>query len=441
MSTQSSLAFRRNELYNPPMRWFCCLALSWLVAAQETTGSIAGRVVDPSGAAVAWAEVAALRSETGDLRKIRSAADGSYSFPDLSIGTYIVSASRPGFKKATRQNVALHVSERVGLDLALEVGDVNQEVTVTEEMEQVQTETGDRSSLISGEQVRELQLNGRSFFTLLELIPGVASNLSDRTDPNSTPDLSINGARSSASSFSIDGGNNSDVIVGSSSMNTFTSVETIAEFTVVTSPYSAEHGRGGFSQVNVVTKGGTKQFHGSLFEFLRNDAFDASDYFSHQTLPLKLNNFGYTIGGPAALPGKPRNNVRTFFFWAQEFNRITTAPAAVNTTVPTPFERVGDFTPGGPGRDGVYGTADDPVVDPLNGNVGFPDGKIPASRINPNSRKLMALYPLPNFTGPGSINYTSAAASRQTWREEMARIDHSFGDSLKITAGIRRTRS
>ena len=157
----------------------------------------------------------------------------------------------------------LRVSETMGHDITMQVGDVTQEVSVEANADAVQTESAEQGGLISGEQVRELQLNGRSFFTLLELIPGVTSNLADRTDPNSTPDISINGARSSASNISIDGGNNADVIVGSSSMNTFTSIETIAEFKVVTTPFSAEYGRGGFSQINVVTKGGTKRFTGT----------------------------------------------------------------------------------------------------------------------------------------------------------------------------------
>jgi hypothetical protein len=386
-----------------------------LLGAQESTGSIIGRIFDPTGSAISGAEVTATQAETGVTRKAKSGSDGSYTFPNLPIGPYQLTASHTGFKKSVEKGVQLHVSEHLGHDIPLQVGDVTQEVSVMADAEQVQSQSAEQGGLISGEQVRELQLNGRSFFTLLELIPGVASNLSDRTDPNSTPDISINGSRNSASNISIDGGNNADVIVGSSSMNTFTSIETIAEFQVITTPFSAEYGRGGFSQINVVTKGGTKRFHGGLFHFLRNDALDATDYFSHRTLPLKLNNFGYNIGGPLMFPGYNRDRRKTFFFFAQEFNRIVTRGEAINTTLPTLAERSGDFSILGPGRDGVFGAADDPVVDPVT-LAGFPGGKIPASRIDPNSRKLIDLYPLPNFAGPGNINYTSAAS-------ELARRD------------------
>ncbi|HTM48544.1 MAG TPA: carboxypeptidase regulatory-like domain-containing protein, partial [Bryobacteraceae bacterium] len=404
--------------------------LAGVVRAQESTGSIAGLTTDASGSAIAGAEITATQTETGMTRKVKSGPDGSYAFPNLPIGPYQISASHTGFKKSVN-GIQLHVSEHVGHTIALQVGDVTQEILVSSEVEQVRTDSAEQGGLISGEQIRELQLNGRSFFTLLELIPGVASNLSDRTDPNSTPDVSINGARNSASNISIDGGNNADVIVGSSSMNTFTSIDTISEFSVITTPYSAEYGRGGASQINIVTKGGTKAFHGSLFYFHRNDAFDAQDYFSHITLPLKLNNFGYQIGGPVIFPNYNRLRNKTFFFFAQEFNRIVTRGEAINTTMPTAAERAGDFSRLGPGRDGIFGTEDDPVVDPVT-NLGFPDGKIPPSRIDPNSAKLISLYPLPNFAGPGNINYTSAAASRQFFREDTMRVDHVFSDYFRI---------
>jgi len=407
-----------------------CFGCATLLA-QETSGSISGRVVDTSGAAVPGAQVVATHIDTGVTRKTTAAPGGDFAFPDLPIGQYELSAAAPGFKKTVKTGIELHVSEKLGVSLELQVGELSQEVTVAATAEVLQTESGEQGSVISGEQIRELQLNGRSFMTLLELIPGVSSNMSDRQDPNSNPDVSINGARSTGSNFNIDGGNNSDVIVGSSSLNTFTSLETVAEFTVLTSTFSAEYGRGGFSQVNVVTKSGSSRFHGSLYHFLRNDALDATDYFSHQTLPLKLNNFGYTVGGPVLLGGYNRDRRKTFFFFSQEFNRLVTRGEAINITVPTAEERRGDFRAYGPGNDRVFGTADDPVIDPQT-RAGFPNGVIPQSRLDPNAVKLLSLYPLPNFQGPGNINYTSAAASRQIWREEMVRIDHNFSDAWKV---------
>ncbi len=410
---------------------FCFLSLP--VAAQETGGSISGRVTDASGAAVPGAELTAVQTETGTSAKARSSHEGIYAFPALPIGSYRISVAQAGFKKAIRKDIELHVSERLAVDIGLEVGELAQEVSVSESADHIQTDSGDQGTLISGEQVRELQLNGRSFMTLLELAPGVASNMGDRMDPNSSPSVSINGARSTGLNINMDGANNSDVIVGGSAQNTYVSVDSIAEFNVVTSPYSAEYGRAGLSQINVITRGGSKNYHGTLYEFFRNDALDANDYFSHRVLPLKLNNFGVSFGGPVPLRYN-RNHEKTFFFFNQEFNRIRMAQSAINTTVPTAAMKRGDFTALGAGKDGQYGTADDPVVDPLNKNLGFPGGIIPASRLNPNSVKLLGLYPDPNFVGPGTINYTSAVASTQNWQEQVARIDHNFNQSFKMYA-------
>ncbi len=388
-------------------------------AGQEVAGSISGQVSDASGARIAGAEVVVTHVDTNTPRKTTSNQEGVYAFPNLPIGVYDIAVSHAGFRKALRKGIQLHVSDRLGIDMKLEVGELTQEVSVTAAAEQVQTESAEQGGLVSGDQVRDLQLNGRSFMTLLELVPGVASNMGDRMDPNSSPSVSVNGARSTGMSFNIDGGNNSDVIVGSSSQNTFTSVESIAEFTVLTSPYSAEYGRGGVAQINVVTRGGTKNFHGSLFEFFRNDKLDARDYISHQVLPLRLNNFGYTVGGPVPLPYNRERN-KTFFQFTQEFNRISMRQSAVNTTVPGVAEKRGDFS-------GLAGSA--VPKDPLT-NAPFPGGIIPGSRIDPNAVKLLNLYPEPNFKGSGTLNYTSAAPSIQNWREEVIRIDHNFAPSL-----------
>lgn len=404
-----------------------------LLLAQDTSASITGEVRDAAGAAVPGADVKAVHVATGVTRSTVTGEDGSYVFTSLPIGTYQLAASLPGFKKAVRDGVELHIFDRLSVDFTLEVGEIAEEISVVAHVPQVQTETSEKSGLISGEEVRDLQLNGRSFMTLLELLPGVASDMPDRADPNTNPSVSINGARSSASNFDIDGSNNMDIIVGSSALNTFTSVDTIAEFKVITSIAPAEYGKGGFAQVNVVTRGGAKQFRGSFYEFFRNDALDARDYFSHQVLPLKLNNFGYTIGGPLVLPGYNRNRDKTFFFFTQEFNHLSTQAQAVNTRVPTEAHRKGDFSDLGPGKDGKFGTADDPVIDPVT-KKGFPGGIIPASRMDPNAVKIIQLFALPNAQGrlPGVNNFTSAAPSVQRWREELIRIDHNFSTTFKM---------
>lgn len=399
--------------------------------AQELTGAIAGRVTDQSGGAVAKADVIVTHVATGADRKGTTDRHGYFVFTSLPIGSYVVSATHGGFKTAVLTDIELHIDDHLDLDIRLELGSVSEEISVVAEGVGVQTQSSEQSGLISGEQVRDLQLNGRSFMTLIELLAGVSSDMPDRADPNTNPSLSINGARSSASNFNIDGASNMDVIVGSSSLNTFTSIETIQEVKVMTSSFSAEYGKGGFSQVNVVTRGGSRQFKGSVYEFFRHDALDASDPLTHQVLPLRLNNFGYTFGGPVLLPGYDGRRTRTFFFLTQEFNRVRSRGESVTTRVPTAAERRGDFSALGPGADRAFGTTDDPMIDPLTGR-GFPGGVIPPERLNQNALKLLNLYPLPNFAGPGNINYASAAASDQHWREELIRIDHQFSPAWKI---------
>jgi len=388
--------------------------------AQNTGGSISGQVRDASGAAVAGAKVSVIQSETGATRHTTAGGGGEYVFPNLAVGTYTITAEHTGFKRLKCQGVVLHVSEQVGADLVLQVGEVSEQVNVESTVAEVRTESSEQGSVINGGQVRELQLNGRSFMSLLELVPGVASNMDDRMDPNSSPNLSINGARSSASNFRIDGGNNADVIVGSSSLNTFTSIETIAEFNVLTANFSAEYGQSGVSQINVVTRGGTRDLHGSLYEFFRNDRLDAKDFISRQKLPLKMNDFGYTLGGPVSFAGYNRNRTKTFFFVAQEFNRLSTQNTAQNTTVPTAAERTGDFS-----------ASITTIIDPTT-RAPFAGNKIPASRIDANAAKIVSLYPQPNYSGTGTINYTSAVAAKQPFREDMFRIDHIFNDKVSL---------
>jgi len=425
------LAFRKPWLTAAALA--CLLAVGGPAAAQEATGNIGGRVLDATKAPIPGAAVTATRAETGEVRKTITDESGAFAFPALQIGNYQLSVTHTGFKNAVKSGILLHIGDHLEIDIALELGAVSQQVNVVADAAPVQIDTSEQGGLISGEQVRDLQLNGRSFMSLVELLPGVVSDMPDRVDPNTSQALYINGARSSASSFNIDGGNNQDVIVGSGSMNTFTGIDTIAEFKVITSTFSAEYGRSGVSQINVVTRGGTRSLRGTLFEYLRNDKLDATDYFTHTILPLKQNQFGYTLGGPVLLPKLDYNRDRkkTFFFFAQEFNLVNARSAALNTTVPSPAEAAGDFSGRGAGTDRVFGTTDDPVVDPVT-KRGFPDGKIPAERLDPNAVKFMKLYPAPNFTGLGTINYTSALPGKQRWHEEMIRLDQNFSPLWKV---------
>ncbi|MCX6619230.1 MAG: carboxypeptidase-like regulatory domain-containing protein, partial [Acidobacteria bacterium] len=236
----------------------CLLVIGGPAVAQEATGNIGGRVLDATKAPIPGAAVTATRAETGEVRKTITDDSGAFAFPALQIGNYQLSVTHTGFKNAVKGGMLLHIGDHLEIDIALELGAVSQQVNVVADAPQVQIDTSEQGGLISGEQVRDLQLNGRSFMSLVELLPGVVSDMPDRVDPNTSQALYINGARSSASSFNIDGGNNQDVIVGSGSMTTFTSLESIAEFKVITSTFAAEYGKSGVAHINVVTRGGTR---------------------------------------------------------------------------------------------------------------------------------------------------------------------------------------
>ena len=388
--------------------------------AQESTGSINGTARDAATAVVPNAAVTATALATGQTYKTTTNQNGAFLLPILPIGGYELRVEAPGFRAYRRSGIELHVNDRLALDIALEVGVVSEEVNVVATAPAIQTETHEVSGLISGEQVQDLSLNGRGFMGLVELLPGVSSDLPDRIDQNTNPTLQVNGSRATFNNWMVDGADNVD-FGNNNALNNFTSVETIAEFRVMMNSYSAEYGRGGGAQVNVVTKGGGARYHGSLFEFLRNESLNATSFFTHTKLPLKENDFGGNFGGPVPLLN--RKDPRTFFFFSinEDFKSLTNTD--VLGIVPTVLERAGDFS-----------ASPTKPRDPANGNQPFPNALIPAARMDPIARTLIGkIYPLPTtgFTGAGGQNYFSTLPGQQDWREIMARLDHNFTPKVR----------
>src|SRR6266581_7002370 len=297
---------------------FVAALVSCPLAGQEVTGNITGAVTDSSGAAVANARVTVTATALGlVLRALESNEVGLYSATLLPVGTYSVTVEAGGFKKATRGGIELDANAKYTADFRLEVGSVEQEVRVVAPALQVELQTSQLSGLISGTQVRELALNNRHFAQLVALQPGVSSNLSDQiyigsTLPNGGNNivgLAINGARQSENNWTVDGADNVDR--GSNiTIQQYPSIDAIAEIKIVRTPYSAEFGRAGGGQINVVTKSGTNSLHGSAYEFWRNDVLNANNFFNNfhsinvgpdgkaTRFPLRYNDFGYTVGGP-----------------------------------------------------------------------------------------------------------------------------------------------
>jgi hypothetical protein len=367
------------------------------VNAQRSTATIRGTVRDPSQAVVPGATVTATHQDTGLTRTSVTNADGLYSLPDLPVGRYQVTAELSGFKTAVRTGVPLRVAEDFLVDFELAAGTLSEIVSVEASSTPVRLLGGDVSGVVTGEQVRELPLNGRNFLQLATLMPGVSApdflNVKDKGLLGGS-DLSVSGNDVTANMWSVDGANNNDV--GSNrTILTYPSLEAIEEFKILRNSYGPEFGGASGAHINIVTRGGTNQFHGSALYSGRNDALNAKDYFlkknKQDKAELKRHDFGGFIGGPIA-----RDKVH--FFGGGEWNLEDRGHPRANF-VPTEAERNGDFS--GPRIPGCSGPIPN---DPLTGQP-FPGNRIPANRLSPAGQAFLQLYAVPNVTPTaGSCN-------------------------------------
>ncbi len=312
-----------------------CAPTTW---AQNVLGSISGTVTDASGAAIAGATVTLLNTDRNEvIRKVSTNGSGYYTATTLPLGGYKVTVSSSGFGDQVFSGIVLHVNDSLTMNASLHPGAV-QEVVVTADSQSINTENATQAGLISGTQVRELVLSSRNYEQLVGLQPGVAYSGADQIYiGNSNPsgatnvvNFSVNGSRTSGNAWTVDGADNVDR-GSNSTLLTYPSVDAIAEFKTLRGSYEAEFGRSASGQINVITKSGTNNFHGSAYEFVRNDIFNANDVLNKLTTnpsgttksttsrgPLRYNDFGYTIGGPVWLPKiyDGRKHGTYFFFLA-----------------------------------------------------------------------------------------------------------------------------
>src|SRR3954469_22767403 len=309
-------------------------------AQTSTVATISGTVRDEKGAVVPKAEVTIEAEGTGLARTVNADDNGFYIASSLPAGRYTLTTSPAGFKKTVANSVDLHVGENKVVNLDLQVGQITETVTVASDTATVETRSGELSSLITERQVTELPLNGRNYAQLALMVPGVSPVTqagaggafgTAGTGLDSHVDMSVNGNQSNANMWTVDGVNNMDV-GSNATLLVFPSIDSIQEFRVERNSFSAEYGQAQGAVINLITKGGSNQFHGTLFEFLRNDALNASDFFNNragQPRPtLRYNNFGFNFNGPMILPrfgegGKSTWNGknRAFFFWNEEWRR------------------------------------------------------------------------------------------------------------------------
>lgn len=406
---------------------FCVLLFPTVSNAQsDTAGRITGSVTDPSGSAVPNATITASQPATGLSRTAQTSDDGNYTFNNLPIGIYTVTVSRDGFKETTVANVTVNVATVTRQNVALEIGAVTETVEIRSDDIQVQTETATVGEIVSGEQVRELPLNGRSFVQLTQLQPGVAA--ANNFDSKSKGlfggvDFSVNGNSAQSNLFLTDGANNNDT--GSNrTILLFPSIEAIAEFKSLRNSYGPEYGQAAGAIISIVTRGGTNDFHGSLYYFGRNDALNSAEFFANRNglgrNVLRRSDFGGSLGGPIVKD-------KLFFFYSQEFNKEIRGQSRFGR-VPTVAERGGDFSnPKIVNGERCSGNA-------IGGSrPGSANQIIPQANLSPAGLAIVQLFPTPNVNNPNSCNnWATSANSPINFREENVRIDYNITSKNKI---------
>jgi hypothetical protein len=379
------------------------------VTAQINTASLSGLATDPSGAALPKVSVTLTDESTGYSRTVQTDTAGAYSMQDVPIGTYSVAVGDAGFESIT-EKIVLTVGQRAREDFHLQVGSTQQTIQVNSAAPLLSPDDASISEEIGSTTIEQTPLALRNWDDLLRVVPGVQisrfTQQSGATSAGRVGDFNVNGIHSLQNDFILDGIDNntfSENVQELSTESAHPSLDTIAEFNVITNPYSAEYGRSPGGVVSVNTKSGSNQFHGLGYEYVRNNYFDSNDFFSDRhglTKPkYNQNQFGANVGGPVI-----KNHL--FFFFDYEGTRIKQGVLRTST-VPLPNERTGDFSPTTAAAVGVkYPTIYDPTTcqPAFSGSncQPFANNSVPMGSLDPTVQKLMALFPLPNTTTAGS---------------------------------------
>ena len=400
------------------------LVLCSLAHAQQQ-GSINGSVTDASGSVVVNADVTITQVSTKEEHVTKTNGSGEYTVPALLEGTYKIRIVAPGFGPFEADGIVLRIAQKQRVDATLTVGSNTEQVDVAANSSAaLETESAEVAGVITGKQITQLVLNGRNFTQLITLTPGVSNQTGQdegEVGVSGNASYSINGGRTEYNNWEVDGGENLDN--GSNvAINTYPSIDAIAETKVLTSNYGAQYGRNASGTIEVATKSGTSAFHGDVFEFLRNDAFNARNYFQTSVPEYKKHDFGFTFGGPVLIPKlyNGKGQQKTFFFYSEEWRRETVPGQTFNQLVPSNAERAGNFSDVCPGTDCP--------INPATGTA-FPGNQVP---IDPNALPLLAILPNANSGSGGQSVYQAAPSQFTHDREELFRIDHNFNDKYHV---------
>lgn len=422
------------------------LAICLSVSAQTPLGTVTGTITDPTGLGVPSVRVVVTNVGTQLPFNGTSSADGTYVIPNVPIGDYTLTATATGFKTFQQSGLRVEIAQRLRVDIRLEVGTLTESVSVTAEIPRVQTEDSALGTSVERKRIEELPMNGRNVFSLTRLVAGVQpknygeQGFADAGNQGFSM-IRFNGGPVYGNQILLDGGANTAPV--HSEVSVVPMADAVEEFRVETNALKAEHGQNNGGVINVVTKAGTNEFHGSLYEFFRNDALDARNAFSIQPDSsgrlkpiLRYNQFGGTLGGPISIPKVYDGKNKTFFFFGYEQYRYRNA-AIRRGTVPTAMERTGDFSNTTDGTGRLI-----PVYDPMsttanpNGSgwvrTAFPGNRLPSNRIDPLSLRVLEYMPLPNQTANVPLNNTnnflSQATSGLVQSSTSIRVDHRFSD-------------
>jgi len=433
---------RAQELLRPLATAFLLALLLPVGLLAQEKGTMVGMVTDATGSVIPDVKVTITQTKTGVSRTVVTNAVGLYAAPELPIGDYSVTVESRGFKTYERTGIVLNVNDTVRVDIPMQVGDVKETVTVTASAVKVQTDSAEISEVIQGRQLAQLAINGRNFIALAALVPGASADLPSFNLPiavGSSSTISFNGNRSDHNMYTIDGAETYDRGCGGC-VTVMPSMDAIAEFRAETSNYAAGVGFNSSAVISMALKSGTQAFHGSLWEFLRNDAVDASSFFANKAgigkPPLKFNDFGWNLGGPI-------RKQKTFFFFNQEWRKLRQGSTIYAPAIPA-APRTGDFSGDLTGVKDANGndTGAIFVPTPLPGQTlpagyvagqPFPGNIIPASLQDANAAKLTStgyILPLPN-TADGKF-FSAAPSVPIDAREEIVRVDHNISDKIRI---------
>ncbi len=411
------------------------LLVGALLSAQQITGTVTGIATDPSGALLSGVQIQLRNLQTNVVREVSTDASGSYSIPFLTAASYSLSATAPGFRTFQVESFTLQVGQTARLDLALQIGDVTQTIVVSGEAAALQTESASVGAVIDGGAIVDLPLNGRNFVQLAQLVPGVnpgtPGSISVRRGRGSIGEtssafggtgMSANGARDTNNRFYLDG-------VEFMDYDGYTypfalSVDSLSEFRVETSTFSAEYGGSPGGQVSILTRRGSNQFRGTLWEFNRNDAltqtYDAIGKKEATAPRLNRNQYGANIGGPVRIPKIYDGKDKTFFFFNWESGRLASGAAASYRLVPPTEMRGGDFSNVRDSRTGAPFVLTDPM------NVNFANNRIPLARLSPQAVTFLKFTPEPN-TSVGTQNFINTPKSAVATQDNFTyRLDHNL---------------